>query len=74
MCDNETMRAFWFLLALVLAFGLTGCVLLGMHLFGSGFSLGSLTSSWLLPLWAGFVVLLLPVLLLLLYFLFTAPA
>ena len=65
------MRSLWFPLALglVCLFGLAGLVLLGLHLFGDVPALGALTSSWLLPLWAGVIVLLLPVVLLLLYFL-----
>ncbi len=65
------MRSFWFPLALglVLLLGLAGAVLVLLHLFGHVPPLGQVTSSWALPLWAGLVVLLLPVLLLLLYFL-----
>src|SRR4051812_31371415 len=65
------MRSLWFPLtfAAVALLGLAGAVLLVLHLLGQVPALGSITSSWQLPLWAGIVVLLLPVILLLLYFL-----
>jgi hypothetical protein len=65
------MRSWWFPLSLafLLLVGLTGSVVLILQLFGFSPSLPGLTSSWLLPLWAGIILLLLPALLLLLYFL-----
>lgn len=64
------MRSYWFpvSLGLVLLVGLLGAVLLVLNLFGSA-PLAGLTSSWILPVWAGVIVLILPLLLLLLYFL-----
>src|SRR5262245_6929148 len=65
------MRSSWFPLSLglILIAGVAGAVLLVLHLFGLSSPLEGLTSSWTLPLWAGIIVLLLPLLLLLLYFL-----
>src|SRR5581483_10578544 len=61
----------WFplTLALVLLLGLAGASLLLLLLLGVSPTVKGVTSAWTLPVWAGVVVLLLPVLLLLLYFL-----